>query len=518
MNRRLFLQVTAPALVIGLLLLATCVASAWYIHRLQMNLGKILSQNVASLVAAQELEIKVRQLRFHSFLNIMDQEHADMGPVEDDYRGFENALKDATRSAHSERAKECIRRILAGYKRYKIELKQMPAEIPPPHLRKGEEKEGGGRVSLQKLAAAHPIKYVVKPCQDLLQTSKDGMERTSQESEDFSQQAQLYLFILGLAGPVSGLIIGFGMARGLSRSIYQLSVRVQDMAQRLDQDVASVSIAADGDIQNLDKQLDHVVRRVEGVAERLQRHQRDMLRAEQLSAVGQLAASVAHEVRNPLTSVNMLVESALRSKNRKPLTVEDLEVIHGEIARLEQTVQSFLDFARPPTLHKSTVPLGDVVTQALDLVRVRARQQKVELIVRSHREVVPVIADRSQLCNVLVNLFLNALDAMPNGGCLEVVMETDRAMGVRITVADTGLGIPAEMLPRLFTPFASSKETGTGLGLSICRRIIEEHDGRITGGNRPGGGAGFTIILPANGDEMQHQSSGFKAQGQAGNP
>src|SRR5262249_11804413 len=156
---------------------------------------------------------------------------------------------------------------------------------------------------------------------------------------------------------VSGLIGGYGIARGLSRSIYQLSVRVQGMAQRLDQDVASVSVAADADIQSLDKQLQHVVARVEEVAQRLQQHQREMLRAEQLAAVGQLAASVAHEVRNPLTSVKLLVESALKPRPRAGgtpgLTREDLEVIHGEVVRLEQTVQGFLDFARPPAPRRS---------------------------------------------------------------------------------------------------------------------------------------------------------------------
>jgi two-component system, NtrC family, sensor histidine kinase HydH len=489
MNRRIFLQVTAPALVIGLLLFGACAASAWYINRLQSNLGKILSQNVISLVAAQELEIKVRQLRFHSFLNLMDPEHADREPIEKDYRGFEEALKQANQSAHSQKEKEYLKLIIDRYKGYKAELTQIPAAGAP----------GGKRLNFQQLARAHPINNVVQPCQDLLQFNKEEMELKSRESEEVSRQARLAMLILGLGGPVGGLIIGFGVARGLSRSIYQLSVRVQDMAQRLDQDVASVSIAADGDIHNLDKQLDHVVRRVEEVAERLQRHQRDMLRAEQLSAVGQLAASVAHEVRNPLTSVNMLVESALRSRNRKPLTVEDLEVIHGEIARLEQTVQGFLDFARPPTLHKNLVPPGEVVAQALDLVRVRARQQQVELSVRRQDEVMPVSADRSQLCNVLVNLFLNALDAMPHGGRLEVSLEACGQTGVRITVTDTGGGIPAEILPRLFTPFASSKPTGTGLGLSICRRIIEEHGGRITGGNRVGAGACFAITLPTTG-------------------
>ncbi|HEY1860293.1 MAG TPA: ATP-binding protein, partial [Gemmataceae bacterium] len=304
---------------------------------------------------------------------------------------------------------------------------------------------------------------------------------------------------LGLAGPVSGLIIGYSVARGISRSIYRLSVRVQDVAQRLDQDVASISITADGDIQNLDKQLDHVVGRVEEVAERLQRHQRDMLRAEQLSAVGQLAASVAHEVRNPLTAVKMLVEAALRPNNQRSLSAEDLQVIHREVARLEQTVQGFLDFARLPTPQRSTCDLREIIAHAIELVRARANQQDVEIEVEVPESAVSANVDINQICTVLVNLCLNALDAMLQGGQLDVALVRVSGGRMRLTISDTGPGIHPEMAGKLFTPFSSSKATGTGLGLSISRRIIEEHGGRITGANRPVG-ACFTIELPAEDD------------------
>src|SRR5207245_3306859 len=176
--------------------------------------------------------------------------------------------------------------------------------------------------------------------------SRQGMDETVRESDEVSRQARLVMLLLGVGGPIGGILCGYGIARGLSRSIYRLSVRVQDITQRLDQDVASVSVAADGDIATLDRQLQHVVGRVEEVAERVQRHQREMLRAEQLSAVGQLAASVAHEVRNPLTSVKLLVDAARRDPEQKPLTKEDLDVIHEEVVRMEKTVQSFLHFAR----------------------------------------------------------------------------------------------------------------------------------------------------------------------------
>jgi two-component system sensor histidine kinase HydH len=230
----------------------------------------------------------------------------------------------------------------------------------------------------------------------------------------------------------------------------------------------------------------------------LQQHQRDMLRAEQLSAVGQLAAGVAHEVRNPLAAMKMLVEAALRPNNTMPLSTQDLKVIYGEIARLEQRVQGFLDFARLPTPRRATCDLRDVLTQALDLIRTRARHQNVELAVSAPHEPLPGCLDREQMRTVFINLFLNALDAMPHGGRLDVELAADPSGTTHVTIADSGSGIPPEMAGRLFTPFASTKPTGTGLGLSISRRIVEEHGGTLTAENRSQGGACFVLNLPAN--------------------
>jgi signal transduction histidine kinase len=496
MNRSILIQVTAPAVVIGLLLLGVCLASAAYINRLQKNLIQVLSGNVRSLEAAQELEIRVRQLRFHSYRYLLKPQPSLRKEIDNDHRHLQDALATARETANSPEERSCVRRIEQGYRKYHDEINQLVANLAAE----------GAPVDLEKLLEAHPINYVVQPCQELLSLNHKAMLETNQESERVGSQARLALLLMGLGGPVSGLIIGYGIARGLSRSIYQLSVRVQDMANRLEQDVASVDVAADGDLGNLDKQLQLVVRRVEEVAERLQRHQREMLRAEQLSAVGQLAASVAHEIRNPMTSVKLLVDSVLRTQNRKPLTLDDLNVIHAEVARVEQTVQGLLDFARPPAPQRHTCDLRPVVTQAVELVRARARQQRVEIEVTTPEQPLTTNVDGGQLGTVLVNLFLNALDAMPQGGQMHVRLEPAGPDEVRLSVTDTGAGIPPEMAGRLFVPFASSKATGTGLGLSISRRIIEEHDGRITAGNRPEGGARFTITLPAAVEESHAHS------------
>jgi signal transduction histidine kinase len=486
MNRNIFLRIAAPPVIIGLLLLASCLASLWYIDRLQRDLVRVLAENVTALQAAQELEIRLRQLRFHSFTYLIDPRADRLPAIQADESGFEHALAAAKQAAVTPEQRRCVDTIEAGYRRYRAEMEELRAEIS----------RSGRSTDFAKLADAHPIRHMVDPCQELLRLNRDRIDRTSQDSQRVGNQARIAMLVLGVVGPVSGVIMGYGIARGLSRSIYKLSLRVQDMAHHLDQDVASVVLAADGDIQHLDRQLEHVVARVEEVGKHLQKQERDMLRAEQLAAVGQLAASVAHEVRNPLTSLKLLVESALRSQNQKPVSVADLEVMHREIARLEQTVQSFLEFARPPELRRRPEDLRGVVTQALELVQARARQQGVTMHVMLPDELLEADLDGSQFSNVIVNLLINALEAMPKGGNLEIALDRDGENGARFEIRDTGVGIAPAMAGRLFAPFASTKPTGTGLGLSICRRIVEEHGGAITGGNRPGGGASFTIRVP----------------------
>lgn len=515
MSRRLLIKVATPAMLLGIVLLGVCLVSAWQVSRLEGNLASILAENVTSLQAAQELEIRVRQLRSHCFLYLVEPTPARLEPIEEDNRRFEQALLVAQNSANTAEERACVEAIHVGYQRYRDEMAALRAEV----LAKGPRTDFG------QLSDAHPIRHLTDSCHELFRINKEAMDRTAAESRAVSQHARLLLLLVGLGGPIGGLILGYGVARGIWRSIYRLSVRVHDAAQHLNQKVGTMSVAVDGDIEHLDRQLQHIVSRVEEVGERLQRHQRDMLRAEQLAAVGQLAAGVAHEVRNPLTSIKLLVEAALRPANRKPLIEQDLQVIHGEVSRLEQTVQEFLDFAKPPAPQRVSTDLGKEASQAVELVRTRARQQGVRLAVSyadgqavgDAAAAITASVDPAQMRTVLVNLLLNALDAMPGGGDLEIRLERSANAEIRITVSDTGPGIAAEMAGRLFTPFASTKPTGTGLGLCISRRIVEEHGGQISAEPRPGGGTRFTILLPETVTEPGPKVSRI-APAQAGHP
>jgi signal transduction histidine kinase len=174
-------------------------------------------------------------------------------------------------------------------------------------------------------------------------------------------------------------------------------------------------------------------------------------------------------------------------------------VIEAEIRRMERSLQTFLEFARPPKPERRPVELGSVIGAVLGLVRGRAEKQRVNTTLEMRDGAITLVADAEQLQQVFVNLVLNALDVMPAGGVLTLATRC-KENRVEVEVSDTGPGIPKEMIPRLFQPFASSKDTGLGLGLVISRRIVEDHGGTIDGANRPGGGASFRVRLPVGGE------------------
>lgn len=222
-------------------------------------------------------------------------------------------------------------------------------------------------------------------------------------------------------------------------------------------------------------------------------------RAEQMMAIGQVAAGVAHELRNPLTAIKGLIQLNLRRATDRGVPSEDLAVIEHEIRRMERTLQTFLDFARPPRPHRQRLNLPDVAERVFAVVKGRANRQGVELRLLHPDGGIEIEADQDQLQQLLLNLVLNALDAMSSGGILEMEARPTGNGGVELYVRDSGPGIAPDVLPKVFQTFVSSKETGLGLGLAISKRIAEDHGGSLSAYNLPGRGACFLLRLPAAG-------------------
>lgn len=297
----------------------------------------------------------------------------------------------------------------------------------------------------------------------------------------------------GSFAAVVGLLLAWRISRGLQRSFDEVTDAVKVAALRLGykppparESPVKVVVQLRGLVEGIDRLLE----------DRRQR-EREVMRSDQLAMVGQIAAGVAHELRNPLTSVKMLVQTNLREATRLGFPPEDLEVIEHEIRRMERTLQQFLDFARPPKPERRPVSLATLVERTFALVEGRARRQDVKLLFTPPPVPAVAEADEDQVQQLLVNLVLNALDAMPDGGEIEVRLES-REGQAELRVLDTGPGIPESLFPTLFDPFVSTKETGIGLGLAVSHRIAARHGGDLSAVNRPEGGACFVLRLPAS--------------------
>jgi signal transduction histidine kinase len=462
-----------PVALISACLVALSAVTAMSLFGQQESVTRVLRENVQSHRAAVELEeclldlIALEDDRVFRVTVLHDRARTLLGHL----RRFadqpeEQALHTQMRGAFDE--------YLGSWER-----------LPSPTT--------AGYEDARKRATRFLESAVVKPCQEFEAYNTLRLSESSEHHDRILRQLAWGMAGVGVMGGVAGLVIGYGVARGLARSIRRLHVQLRDAAGKLGPNLPEIVLTEDGDFGGLHAEIDRLSRRIEQVVRELQARELEVLRADQLAAVGQLAAGVAHEIRNPLTSIKLLVQAGRQEGGE--LAGEDLEVIEGEVRRMERSLNTFLEFARPPKLQRTAVALDPLVAGVFGLLRVRAERLRVELTVEMPPGVV-VAADPEQLRQVLVNLGLNALDAMPSGGRLSVGIRR-QAGRVEIAVADTGPGIAPEMLPRLFQPFASGKDTGLGLGLVISRRIVEDHGGTLTAANRPAGGAEFLVRLPA---------------------
>ena len=239
--------------------------------------------------------------------------------------------------------------------------------------------------------------------------------------------------------------------------------------------------------------------------EELKRSREALARSEALIALGQLSAGIAHEIRTPLTSIKLFIQSL---ENELPLDEEQSRgfvIIKGEINRMEETVRCFLDFARTAEPKFEVVDINGIISDAVSLVKTRIKGKGIT-IETSDEELPSISGDQKQLTQVFLNLFLNSIEAMPDGGKIIVSVSLDEnEYSLVITVTDTGCGIDADELSYIFEPFFTTKETGTGMGLAIVYNAIEQHGGNIEVESQIKKGTKFTISLPRGMKKMKNE-------------
>jgi signal transduction histidine kinase len=332
---------------------------------------------------------------------------------------------------------------------------------------------------------------ILRQVSDWFEELRRRTVETAHALEQIERRASYAALGLGVVGALLGVLITVWSVNNL-RPLRRLLVGVRSVAAGNYRE----RVASGGTTEVAD-----LAREFNAMAAAVEDREQEVVRSERLAAVGKMAAVITHEVRNPLSSIGLnaeLLEEDLRASGASAEAVALSQKIQREVDRLTSITEEYLRFARLPRPRFEREQVNDIVTGVLDLQREVLESRGVKVNANLAPELPPVAVDEAQLRQALLNLFRNAADAMGvGGGELAVTTRLGATGGVEVSVADTGPGIHAEHLPRIFDPFFSTKDGGTGLGLALTQQIIAEHGGTIDVASAPGTGTTFVMTLPA---------------------
>jgi signal transduction histidine kinase len=356
----------------------------------------------------------------------------------------------------------------------------------------------------------------------LLYSAKDLIGTIQQKSVEFialSKRAEILyekelartnsiiltiLVYLGIGGIVIGLLFGWLLSRMLFGPLNQLVLSVRGASGEAVME--KIKFKPGRDIDELGERIKDLVNRMNKANEDLSRNKELLQHSNKYATLGKIAPTIAHEIRNPLASIKMLVYSIREETNISDSVKEDLDIISSEIERMENFTKDFLRFAKPADPVFSNENPMDSLQEVLKLLKPRFKSNSIQLIDNATHVDCRVLADSGQLKQIYMNLILNAIDVMPAGGSFTLdaqVLNNLESNGenstdfVRINFSDSGPGIPEAIMKTLFEPFIKGTDMGVGIGLSISQSIANSHRGWITAENKSAnGGAVFSLFLP----------------------
>lgn len=491
--RRLFngmppwrLQVLAPVLVVVGLWVMMSLGTTIYLWWVEASYERVFTENLTSIEAAHALEtIGWRTLTEWNDESL--ETRRLQAQWEADQMKLQELLSQASLNAHTPEEKVSEEELRSA-------ATQMEAAVSE-ELRLSEENNLRSDESAQRIRDS--AKKMSLSTERLRKINDELIASSRSQLAGAHSRVLLMRMVMLLFGPLLGVYLGWGVARRLQSSVTEIAVTLNESVIGDESPELRFSITRESSIDDVRKQAERVVERLRQVAKELQVARKEVIQSERLAAVGELAAGVAHELRNPLTSVKLLLQHVSRKANGFRIEESQLQLILDEVGRMEGTIQGLLDFSRTPVMHRTKHDLRETLQRSLNLVDGRLQQNQITLQTQIASTPLWIDGDAEQLNQVFVNLLLNSVEAMPGGGQLDVsaCYCSDRGTG-RIAVRDTGEGIAHDVLTRLFEPFATTKERGTGLGLAVSRRIVTDHRGTITAENLPERGAMLVVELP----------------------
>jgi len=311
-------------------------------------------------------------------------------------------------------------------------------------------------------------------------------------------QSNLFILIFLLSSAAS-LAVGWIVSQRLTKPLRGLSKGVQaviagDYRQRL-------AVTGGDELAELSSTFNHMSERLG----ELQHLESQLRRRDRLHALGEVAMGLAHEIRNPLGIIKTATQLLHRRADLPETDKRHLEYVVSEVSRINDLITDFLDFAKPSAPMRSTQAARPLVDDLIGFCAPELASHNIDVHIDDQAPGATLHVDARQLKQAGLNLIVNAIDAMPDGGRLTVAISSESPYTV-ISISDTGQGIEPDMLERIFTPFVTTKASGTGLGLAKVFSIMEGHDGRIECVSEKDAGTTFTLYIPANGEDFDEGS------------
>jgi signal transduction histidine kinase len=458
------------------------VSMIWYTFKMEAILVSISEKHLNAFQVAESMETAlINQKGFVSYF-FLDNDPEWLRKLGEYRQIFKERLNAAKHQIDSPLQGDAINRIEQEYNKY------INAKDHVIAYYKAGDKENGSKLHKEVRSLFFDIMDLCEQYKDMqVQKIQNAAESGHFQSEKLRE---ISLAVSFFAVAVASLLMIFLM-RQILGPLRQLAIEA---------DRIGAPVSTTNEIKSLSHSVRDLIEDVDHTHNELQKSRETLLQAEKMALVGKLAAGMAHSIRNPFTSVKMRMFSLGRTLKLTETQKDDLDVISQEIRHIDNIVQNFLEFSRPPKLKMQHVSPSAIVDLVIQLLEHRLSSYEVQIEVIRKRPLPQIIADPEQLKEVLVNLVVNACEAMKKGGKISIyedeTFERPKGKLVEIRVIDNGPGIPGNIADKVLQPFFTTKEEGTGLGLSIASRIIEEHGGKLSLASKEGIGTTFTISLP----------------------
>ncbi len=457
----------------------------WYTYKMEGLITHIVDRNITGLEAAEELvNALATQKGFVSYYFI-DGNPAWLEMLKEHRRIFREQIAKIQSVAAAKEQKALIFKIGEKYAQYN-KLKDQVIR----YYRAGEMEKG--KMIHEK------IRPLFSDILDLCDKYREISRETIKELRHKSSVEAVKLRSVAATAVLIVLILSVLLVFILVHDILE---PVRRLAQETVRDNANKHKSKD-DVKVLEKSVHGLLEKYAHTSSELEKSKEYLFQAEKLALVGKLAAGTSHSIRNPLTSVKMRLFSLGRSLELNDAQKEDFDVISEEISHIDNILQNFLEFSRPPRLKLQMISPSAVVDQVVLLLRHRLESCNGRLVVERTKQLPEMQIDPEQLKESIANIVVNACEAMgaESGGFITIKEEEKIIKGAVqaafIRISDNGPGIPKRIQQKIFEPFFTTKEEGSGLGLSIVARIIEEHGGHVSVESEEGKGTSFIIVLP----------------------